>query len=222
VLAAAAVSGEGRPVILADTADNPGGGAPGNTTFVLRALLDNGVRDVAMGLQCDRGVVDAAFDAGVGAMITAEFNAGSTDPLAVPLTVQARVTALTTEPLVPTKGVYHGMQRHPGRCCALEVEGIRIAVSSHKVQCSDDDTLLHVGIDPAQARVVVVKSRGHFRAGFSHLFDPQQVIEVGAPGAAPAVLDGVPFQHVPRPCFPLDDVVQWHPTATLHPGGDAR
>ena len=146
------------------------------------------------------------------------FNAGSTDPLALPLTVQARVTALTTEPLVPTKGVYRGMQRHPGRCCALDIDGIRVAVSSHKVQCSDDDTLLHVGIDPAQARVVVVKSRGHFRAGFDHLFEPDQVIEVGAPGVAPAVLDGLVFQHVQRPCFPLDEVDEWHPVATLHAG----
>ncbi|MEY4173688.1 MAG: hypothetical protein RI900_853, partial [Actinomycetota bacterium] len=210
------------PVILADTADNPGGGAPGNSTFVLRALLEAGVGDVAMGLQCDRRVVDAAFEAGVGADLRLELNGGSTDPLAEPLEVDATVTALATEPLVPTKGVYRGMQRHPGRCCALRISGIDLAVSSHKVQCADDDTLLHVGIDPAAARVVVVKSRGHFRAGFAHLFAPDQVIEVGAPGVAPAVLDGLRLLHVPRPVYPLDEVASWQPSATLHPGGAGR
>lgn len=217
-LAAVAAGGGAPPVILADTADNPGGGAPGNTTFILAALLEAGVRDVAMGLQCDRGVVDAAFAAGVGAAVRVRFNAGSTDPLALPLEVDATVTATTTEPLVPTKGVYRGMQRYPGRCCGLDLGGIRIAVSSHKVQCADDDTLLHVGIDPALARVVVVKSRGHFRAGFAHLFGDDRIVEVGAPGVAPAVLDGLSFHHVPRPVFPLDDAPDWVPVATLHGG----
>lgn len=218
VIAARAAAGEGPPVVLADTADNPGGGAPGNTTFVLAALLQAGVGGVVMGLQCDRRVVDAAFEVGVGGRFLAGFNADSTDPLAMPLTVEATVTALTDAPLVPGKGVYEGMQRHPGRCCALELGGIRIAVSTHKVQCADDDTLLHVGIDPSQARVVVVKSRGHFRAGFAHLFSPQQVVEVGAPGVASAVLDGVAFLNVPRPVFPLDDITDWHPVVTLHRG----
>lgn len=217
-VAARAAAGDGAPVILADTADNPGGGAPGNTTFVLAALLRAGLCDVVMGLQCDRAVVDAAFEAGVGGVIRAAFNEGSTDPLATPLSVKATVTALTGGPLVPTKGVYAGMRRHPGRCCALDLGGVRIAVSSHKVQCADDDTLLHVGIDPAAARVVVVKSRGHFRAGFAHLFTPQQVVEVGAPGVAAAVLDDIAFRNLPRPVFPLDDVEAWEPTVTLHRG----
>ncbi|MEY4175701.1 MAG: hypothetical protein RI900_2866 [Actinomycetota bacterium] len=216
--AALAAAGAGAPVILADTADNPGGGAPGNSTFILAALLEAGVRNVAMGLQCDRGVVDAAFAAGVGGNLRVRFNAGSTDPLARPLEIDATVTATTSEPLVPTKGVYRGMQRHPGRCCALDLGGVRIAVSSHKVQCADDDTLLHVGIDPASARVVVVKSRGHFRAGFAHLFDDDRIVEVGAPGVAPAVLDGLSFLHLPRPVFPLDGVHDWMPVATLHGG----
>jgi microcystin degradation protein MlrC len=66
---------------------------------------------------------------------------------------------------------------------------------------------------------VVVKSRGHFRAGFGHLFAGDQIIEVGAPGVAAAVLDGLPFQHMPRPSFPLDPAPDWTPTVTLHRGG---
>lgn len=219
--AADAAAGRRPPVILADTADNPGGGAPGNTTFLLRELLDAGVDDVVMGLQCDPGVVRAAWDGGIGAHLRCTFNEGSARPLAVPLTATATVTALTDAPLVPTKGVYRNMQRHPGRCCALELVGpsgnrIRIAVSSHKVQCADDDTLLHVGIDPSAARVVVVKSRGHFRAGFAHLFGGEQVVEVGAPGVATAVIGDVDWANIPRPVFPLDEIDTWVPVVSLH------
>ena len=95
--------------------------------------------------------------------------------------------ALTTAALVPTRGGYAGSLRHPGRSCALRiggVGGIEVGVSSHAVQCADDDTLRFVGLQPEKARVVVVKSRGHFRAGFDHLFADDQIIEVGAPGVA--------------------------------------
>lgn len=198
--------GERPPVLLADVADNPGGGAPATSTFVLAALADARVHGVVMGLQCDRAVVDAAWDAGVGARLRVELNAGSTRPLARPFAGEAEVLALVDAPLVPTRGVYAGSTRHPGRCCALRFDGIDVGVSSHAVQCADDDTLRHAGLDVDAARVVVVKSRGHFRAGFDHLFTPEQIIEVGAPGVATPALDTVPWQHLPRPVFPLDDV----------------
>jgi microcystin degradation protein MlrC len=211
-----AVAGECEPVILADTADNPGGGAPGNTTFLLRALADAGATDVVMGLQCDPAVVTAAWAAGVGAGLRVVFNEGSAQPLATPFAADATVLALVDGVLVPTRGVYKGANRYPGRSCALDLGGIRIGVSSYKVQCADDDTLRHVGLDPAPAKVVVVKSRGHFRAGFDHLFAPHQIVEVGAPGVATTELATVEWQHLPRPVFPLDDVADWVPVVQLH------
>ncbi|MFZ9630336.1 MAG: M81 family metallopeptidase [Ilumatobacteraceae bacterium] len=217
-----AVAGIGRPVILADTSDNPGGGAPGNSTFVLEALRAARVRDTVMGLQCDPAVVDAAWAAGVGAHLRVVFNEGSTRSMARPLVVDAEVLSLVDAPLVPTKGVYSGALRRPGRCCALDLGGIGVAVSTHKVQCADDDTLLHVGLDPASARVVVVKSRGHFRAGFSHLFADDQVVEVGAPGVATNDLWGVEWQHLRRPVFPLDQIDGYVPEARLHVGRGGR
>lgn len=208
--------GDRRPVLLADTSDNPGGGAPGTSTAVLAALLDAGVREVVLGLQCDASVVAAAWAAGVGAALEVTFNAGSADPLAQPLRVDATVLSLVEAPLVPTKGVYAGSTRHAGRCCALDLGGVSVGVSSHKVQCADDDTLMHVGLRPGEARVVVVKSRGHFRAGFAHLFADDTIIEVAAPGVAPAGIDGLRLSAVPRPVFPLDDLGDWTPRATVH------
>lgn len=220
-VARAAAAGERAPVILADTADNPGGGAPGNTTFVLAALHAAGVRDVVMGLQCDPALVAQAWEAGLGATITAEFNRGSTRPLATPFTARAEVVALADGDFVPTRGLYRGATRRPGRCCALDLGGIRVAVSTVKVQCADDDTLRHAGLDPAGAKVVVVKSRGHFRAGFDHLFEPHQIVEVGAPGVATPDLGSVGWRHLPRPAFPLDPadhpvLAGWRPQVRVH------
>lgn len=211
-----ACRGERTPVILADTADNPGGGAPGNTPFVMQALVEAGATDVVVGLHCDRHVVAAAFEAGVGATIEVEFNAGSTRPLAPPWRTTATVTALNDQQLIPTRGVYKDSPRHPGRSCALQIGGVGVGITSHKVQCADDSSLHHVGLRPESAKVVVVKSRGHFRAGFDHLFSGEQIIEVGAPGVATVDLWSIPWQHVPRPAFPLDDVTDFEPEPVVH------
>ncbi|MGA0892976.1 MAG: M81 family metallopeptidase [Ilumatobacteraceae bacterium] len=219
--AGAAARGDTPPVILADTSDNPGGGAPGNATFILAALHDAGVRGAVMGLHCDPMVVDAAWTAGVGARIEARFNEGSDRPLAPQFTATAEVVALSDGEFVPRRGVYAGTARRPGRCCALDIDGILVAVSERPVQAADDDTLCHAGVDPSQARVVVVKSRGHFRAGFDHLFTDAQVIEVGAPGVATNDLSAVDWQHLRRPVFPIDSVAGFEATARLE-GGLAR
>jgi microcystin degradation protein MlrC len=225
-LAAATSPPDAPALLLADVADNPGGGAPANTTYLLSALHERGVRGVQLGLHCDPLLVDRAFELGRGARFDAIFNNGSQDRYADPYAAPARVLALTDEPLQPTRGVYAGASLPTGRCCALELDGLAVAVSSHPVQCADQDTLAHVGLDPTQARVVVVKSRGHFRAGFAELFGNDQIIEVGAPGVSSPDLDSTTWHRLRRPIFPLDpdidgldadDVIEIHTTTTGRP-----
>jgi microcystin degradation protein MlrC len=66
-----------------------------------------------------------------------------------------------------------------------------------------------MGVDIGRARAVVVKSRGHFRAGFDEFFPSERVIEVDAPGLTSPVLSRFDFKRLPRPIFPLDTKVEW-------------
>ncbi len=211
-VAVAAGRGEQPPVLLADVADNPGGGAPATRTFVLAALRAAGATGVVMAMHCDRAVVDTAWAAGLGADVRVTFNAASTHPLAPELTVDATVVGLQDAELVPIRGVYAGSPRRAGRCCALDLGGVSVAVSSHPVQCADDSTFHHVGLQPEAAQVVVVKSRGHFRAGFDHLFPDERIVEVGAPGVAPSDLGAIDTARVGRPRWPLDPIEWCTPT----------
>jgi microcystin degradation protein MlrC len=68
-----------------------------------------------------------------------------------------------------------------------------------------------MGVDIAAARTVVVKSRGHFRAGFDEFFASDQVVEVDAPGLTSPILSRFAFEHLPRPMFPIDTDVDWSP-----------
>lgn len=192
------------PLLLADVADNPGGGAPGTSTALLGALLGAGASDVQLALQCDPRLVQDAFGSGLGAKITAVFNRGSTDPLAATLAAQATVTALRDGLYRPTTGVYAGATLRPGPTCTLDLGGVTVGVSSHPLQVSDPGLLTHVGLDSQAARVLVVKSRGHFRAGFAHMFDESQIVEVDAPGLAPVDLSQLSPVKLRRPIYPID------------------
>ncbi len=123
--------------------------------------------------------------------------------------MEARVLALSDGAIVGTRGIFAGRSLSLGPCAALQVEGLTVVVSSTRQQCADPVCLTMLGLDPAAARVVVVKSRGHFRAGFDQLFRPDQIIEVDAPGLTSPILENFKFRGLPRPVYPLDEDAQW-------------
>ena len=82
-------------------------------------------------------------------------------------------------------------------------------VTSLRKQCADPIFFEMMGLDIAEARSVVVKSRGHFRAGFDEYFTPEQVIEVNVPGLTSPILENFDFDGLPRPVFPLDKNATW-------------
>ena len=75
---------------------------------------------------------------------------------------------------------------------------------------TDPAILEHFGIDIARLRGLIVKSRGHFRAGFDEFFANDQILEVDAPGLATQGLHRLPYKNIPRPIYPLDADTQWH------------
>jgi microcystin degradation protein MlrC len=68
-------------------------------------------------------------------------------------------------------------------------------------------------VDLRAVRSLVVKSRGHFRAGFDDIWPPERIIEVDVPGLTTVVLSRVPWREVPRPIYPLDPGMAWAPPA---------
>jgi microcystin degradation protein MlrC len=79
------------------------------------------------------------------------------------------------------------------------------------------------GIDIASARVVVLKSRGHFRAAFDEFFADEQIVSVDAPGLTSPMLARFDFKKLPRPVVPLDDIAAWRPRVrSVQPGSGAR
>ncbi len=196
---------------FADVADNPGGGGRGNTTFLLRAFYEAGVRDALLGVFYDPPLAAEAHRYGRHYQFDAAFNREETTKFSEPWSAPARVLSLTDGNCVGRRGIYAGMRLELGPCAALRVGGITVVVVSHRVQCADPIFFEMMGLDIGRARSVVVKSRGHFRGGFDEFFGPDQIVEVDLPGLTSPVLSRFDWQRLPRPVIPLDDNVEWRP-----------
>ena len=197
------------PVILADVADNPGGGGMGNTTWILEALHKARATGVVIGVVWDPDLAAEAARLGEGAEFEAVFNRAPADAFSRRFSVHARVERLHDGDCVGRRGLYARRRMNLGQTALLAIGGIRVAVTSVRAQCADPVFLEMLGVDIASARAVVVKSRGHFRAGFDEFFADDQVIEVDAPGLTSPVLSRFDFQSLPRPVFPVDEKVPW-------------
>ena len=186
----------GRPVVIADVQDNPGAGATSDTTGLLRALVDQGVRGAILGLMHDPELAQAAHRAGTGADITGQMGGRSAVPGDRLFTGRFRVETLSDGQCRYTGEMYGGGVATLGPSAALRViDGdcdIRVVVTSIRNQCLDLAQFTHFGLRPEAARIVCVKSTAHFRADFEPL--AQEVLLVEAPGAFPCVLPDVVYK----------------------------
>ncbi|MBC2836664.1 M81 family metallopeptidase [Paragemmobacter straminiformis] len=196
-------------IALADVADNPGGGGNGNTMWILEALHERGVRDVIIGVVNDPSLAAEAARLGEGARFRAVFNRSGADSFSRRFEADARVVSIRDGDCVGRRGFYAGRRMNLGLSVLLDLNGISVVVISIRTQCADPIFLEMMGLDIAAARAVVVKSRGHFRAGFDEFFGHDQVIEVDAPGLTSPALQRFDFRNIPRPAFPLDPDAQW-------------
>ncbi len=209
-LALRAGRGEHEPVIFSDSGDNPGGGGRGNTPYVLRALHEAGVQGAVLGNFIDPALAAEAHALGEDAVFDAVFNRVE-DQFGKSFTARARVVLLRDTEETGRRGTMAGRRFSLGASALLELQGsgMRVVVGSLRRQCHEPRMLEMHGIDIAAARVVVVKSRGHFRAGFDEFFTPDRVFEVDAPGLTSPVLKNFPWARLPRPVFPLDENAEW-------------
>lgn len=205
VQAMALASESAKPVVIADTQDNPGAGGDSNTTGMLRALLAQGAGrkfpgQVALGLLFDAAAGRAALEAGVGAEL--QFSLGTAVPTFTgclsdpPVQGRFKVLAVSDGRCKLTGPMMTGLTLQLGPSACLEIEGIRVAVVSGKKQLLDRELLRMVGIQHEQMRIVVVKSSNHFRADFSPHSSHILVAKAAGPMAAePADL---PWKKLPE------------------------
>src|SRR5664279_5262956 len=180
-----------RPIVIADTQDNPGAGGDSDTTGMLRALVRNNATRAAIGVIYDPASAKAAHAAGVGATVTLALGGRSGIPGDAPYNESFIVENLSDGQFVATGPYYGGRDMDMGPSAALRIGDVRVVVSSHRAQLADQSMYRYVGIEPSEQSILVNKSSVHFRADFEPI--AERLIICAAPGAMPADTADLPW-----------------------------
>jgi microcystin degradation protein MlrC len=197
-----ALAAGGRPVVINETSDNPGGGAPGDGTHLLRALLEAKATDTCFGFIWDPETAAQAHAAGTGTRLRVRLG-GKTDTLhGAPIDTEAYVKGLTDGRFIQQSPMGRGAPVDLRRMARLVVGGVDVLVSSVRSQTLDPEVFLLHGIDVARYRIVALKSSQHFRAGFEPV--AARIITADSPGLTTLDLATFPYRRLARPVWPLD------------------
>jgi len=183
-----------RPVVIADTQDNPGCGGTCDTTGLLEALVRHDAQGVAMCVMCDPDAARAAHEAGEGAAVTLDLGGRHAIPGDSPFHGTFTVTRLSDGRFRTTGRSIPGRDVDLGPTALLTIGGVSIVVANRRMQAFDQDIFRHIGIEPAEQKILVLKSTCHFRADFEPI--AEAVLIAVAPGAHVVDSTKYPFRHL--------------------------
>jgi microcystin degradation protein MlrC len=183
-------------IVLADRADNPGSGAPGDSTFLLRRILERRAGPTLFGVMWDPVAFQIAEEAGEGATLDMRLGGKSGkvsgDPVDLRVTVR-KIAHKVEQPFGPVMAPL-------GDMAWLSSDLVDIVVNTHRTQTFHADAFRALGIDPTAYRLVVVKSAQHFYTGFAPI--AKETLYVTTPGAAEPAYARLPYTKRPTPFWP--------------------
>lgn len=196
------------PIVLLDHYDNAASGGTMDCMTVLRAILDAGLENVAAFAIHDPEAVRAMIAAGVGSEMTLPLGGKMAMPAVglkgSPLKVAGRVKLIFDGTFRNRGPAYQGVTMHMGPTAVLDTGKVEIVVISRHQEPNDVAGLISVGIDPAQKKYLMLKSRVHWKAGFGSI--AKNVVECAGTGVCTSDYSALPFRNVRRPIFPLDKI----------------
>lgn len=193
-------------VIVADGSDNPGGGAPCDSTFALHTLLDGGFRGALVGILYDPETAAQAHAAGVGATIPVRLGGKTDDRHGAPVEMDAYVRSLCDGHYTNRGPMFRGVEDSLGPAATLVMGGpdggVEVVVSTYRRQTLDVEMLRIAGINISTRRLFVIKSAVHFRADFGPL--ASRIFDADTPGVHRPDFSCFEFRNLRRPIYPLD------------------
>jgi microcystin degradation protein MlrC len=181
------------PVLLIDVQDNAGGGSPSDTVWLLAELIEQGVQDAAVGVIWDPEAAAAAHAAGEGAEVEIALG-GKSLPGQEPFKAVFKVEKLFEGDFIGVGPMVKDRRLNLGKMAQLRYQGVRVAVSTERMQALDRSLFQTVGIEPADMKVLVLKSANHYRADFGPI--ASEIINVDAPSAIIEDPVNIDYQHL--------------------------
>jgi microcystin degradation protein MlrC len=191
------------PVVLGDAGDATNGGAIGDSTELLRAVLRRGGGNVLLSVR-DAAAAAAATTVGEGAALALELGGGATGDYNERTQLEARVERLFDGEVVYTHPVNAGYRATTGPAALLAGPGgLQVVVHTRSVGVIDPALYVALGVDVERSAVIQAKSHVSFKAGFDAIAPRSVVAETGGPTTGD--LGRLPFRRRPRPLYPFED-----------------
>ncbi len=194
-----------HPIILADHGDNTGGGAPGDSTEVLRTMLELRLRDAVLLYMVDLEVVAAAHAAGVGRRIAVRLGGKSHPVQGPPVELELEIVALSDGKFAYDGPMYAGLTGNMGRSAWLRTggeHGVSVVVVTAREQPLDPAFARTLGIDCTRMQFIAVKSAAHFRSGFAKIAGT--IFNVDAAAILTHDFTKLQYRKRTRPVFPVE------------------
>lgn len=190
-----ALASANPPVVIADPQDNPGAGGTGETTGLLRGLLEARVPDAVLSMIHDPAAAEAAHQAGLGSEISVLIG-GRFREFSQPVSATVQVAALADGPFRFTGPMYGGATANLGPIAQLKIAGtgVSVVVGSGRTQNADQEMFRVAGIEPAEHRIVCVKSSVHFLADYHGI--ASEILFAVTPGANVCRLDQIKYSRL--------------------------
>ncbi len=192
------------PFVIADFADNPGGGGYADSTGFLRAMIEAGVEGAAFSALYDPACVSACQQAGEGAEIELNLGGKCEPSLGEPISASGIVTGLYDGTFKLEGPMSRGLTIKLGPVAVYRVGGIDVVLASRRAQNYDLQFFRAFGIEPTECAILGIKSAQHFRADYSPIASGIAVVDEGG-GITSHNFKALDYKHVRRPLWPLDD-----------------
>lgn len=190
------------PIILADHADNTGGGAPGDSTEVLRTFIELGLQDALLLYLVDPETIAEAHRLGVGEKFHARLGGKSVPMQGEPIEAVAEVVALTDGKFAYDGPMYAGLTSSLGSSAWLRTGGVNIVAVTGRQQPLDQAFARTLGIDCSRMKYICVKSSAHFRSGFEKIAG--SIFNVDAAAVHTHDFAALPHTKRTRDVFPVE------------------
>ena len=190
--------------IMADVADNAGGGAPSDSTFVLARALERGDQNLLVAYFWDPVAVRIAVEAGEGQNILIRVGRKTGPSSGMPVDLQCTVQAIKEE----ASQTFGDTKTPMGTAVWLRGHaGVDVILTSKRTQVFHPDGMTCLGIDPNTFKGIVVKSSQHFYAGFEPI--AEEIGYINAPGDIPPDFANINFTKLSNPFWPRDPGPFW-------------
>ena len=198
---------DGKPIVLADGADNPGGGGPCDGTTILQKFIEADVQDAVIAVIADPESVAQAVAAGVGNRVQLNVGGKTDTQHGAPVALTGDVKTLSDGKFTLKGPMGRGTAGNMGRTAVIQVGGVEIILTERRIQPYDAEVLRSVGIEPQTRKLIALKSAVHFRADYTPI--AHQILDVDTPGVHSPNLFNYDYQKLRRPIYPLDSTATY-------------